>query len=187
MSEKSGNTPYHILGDTLKTLRKQMKESVAEVCGAVEIDEEMLIKIEQGNERPSEDILMLLMNHFGTGDEESERLWELAGYEHADDESDSPEDVIKQAMKQHPVMMVMALDQRVMYSDGAEIYANKNGLTLHFTQSNGTQNLPIAKVGMSYEQAKNVLEILVKTLADAERLRQPRQLPSSSDDTSAKK
>jgi hypothetical protein len=64
MSNEQQERPYKVLGEKLKSLRQKMHESVAEVSGAVEIDEQALLKIEQGQERPSEDILMLLINHF---------------------------------------------------------------------------------------------------------------------------
>jgi len=45
-------------------LRENHRESAAEVSGAVEIDEKSLRRIEAGTERPSEDILLLLISHF---------------------------------------------------------------------------------------------------------------------------
>ena len=60
---------------------------MAEVSGAVEIDEQSLQRIEQGKERPTEDILMLLINHFGMQDDDAANLWQLAGYDDPNDES----------------------------------------------------------------------------------------------------
>lgn len=178
MSDTSSHHPYESLGKQLQQFREKLRESLAEVSGAVEIDEDQLHRIEQGKSRPTEDILMLLINHFNIKEDEAVGLWEMAGYNYqADNDDDSSEDFFKQQTKQNPVLMVMALDQRIMYSDGAEISANKNGVVLHFTQHSGPQHVAIAKVGMSYEQAASVLEILSKTLAEADRLRKPRQLP----------
>lgn len=52
-----------------------------EVSGAVEIDEKRLKRIEAGIERPAEDILLLLISHFGVADREAVQLWELADYD----------------------------------------------------------------------------------------------------------
>jgi hypothetical protein len=53
------NTPFKMLGSHLKYLREQLQESLMEVSGAVEIETETLYRIEQGVERPTEDILLL--------------------------------------------------------------------------------------------------------------------------------
>jgi len=82
MSEQKQNTPpFKTLGTHLKYLREQVRESLAEVSGAVEIDVNVLERIEQGFERPSEDILLLLISHFAMPDQEAVQLWELAGYD----------------------------------------------------------------------------------------------------------
>lgn len=183
MTNQRGSSPFESLGNELKAWRERLKESRAEVSGAVEIDEDALRRIESGSERPSEDILMLLISHFNIQEEEAVSLWELAGYEYESDQNDeSGSDVnaaLKQLTKAQPTLMIMALDQRVLYSDGAEINANKNGVMLTFTQHNGQQDMPIAKIGMSYEHAKSVFEILGRTLAEAQRRQTPRQLPES--------
>ena len=68
MQESKSNAPFKPLGSHLRYLREQIQESVAEVSGAVEIDMDALERFEQGVERPSEDILMLLINHFNIQD-----------------------------------------------------------------------------------------------------------------------
>ena len=57
--------------------------------------------------------------------------------------------------------MLLALDTRTMYSDGIEVEANKAGVTLTFTQASGkSQTAPVARVGMSTEQAEEVMRTL---------------------------
>jgi len=170
MSEKRQDQPFKQLGDRLKTIRQKLHESVAEVSGAVEIDEPTLTRIEQGDERPSEDILMLLISHFGMHDDEAAGLWQLAGYDrprnHDHDENDPHNG--------KSTILVMAVDPRVIYSDGVQVTANKNGVVLSFSQASGTQNsLTTARVGMSREQASAV----IRTLQDALSRSEPRQLP----------
>ncbi len=75
------NPPFKTLGTHLKYLREHSSESLAEVSGAVEINEDIMERIEQGVERPSEEILMLLISHFNMQDNEAVQLWELAGYD----------------------------------------------------------------------------------------------------------
>lgn len=160
MSEKKQEQPFKKLGDRLKTIRQKLHESVSEVSGAVEIDEPVLQRIEQGTERPSEDILMLLISHFGMHDDEAAGLWQLAGYDQPrSHEHDSDENNSKAAI------LVMAVDPRVIYSDGVSVTANKNGVVMAFSQNNGGQNpLTTAKIGMSREQAQGVLAALHNAL-----------------------
>jgi transcriptional regulator with XRE-family HTH domain len=64
VQESKHTPPFKTLGTHLKYLRERGAETLAEVSGAVEINEDILERIEQGSERPSEEILMLLISHF---------------------------------------------------------------------------------------------------------------------------
>src|SRR5437868_7660233 len=79
MSELN-KSPYKTLGRYLKDLRVRANESLAEASGAVEIDVRELAGFELGKHRPSEDVLLLLISHFGAKDDEAVKLWEMAGY-----------------------------------------------------------------------------------------------------------
>src|SRR3970040_2303790 len=80
MDQKSSANPYRPLGKRLKVLRDSANETLAEASGAVEIDVRQLASYELGRSRPSEDVLLLLISHFGAKDDEAVKLWELAGY-----------------------------------------------------------------------------------------------------------
>src|SRR5690349_2823779 len=110
MSEKA---PFITLGRHLKYVREQLHRSVAEVSGAVEIDEHTLEKIEAGRERPSEDILLLLISHYGVQEQQALQLWELAEYDTDAPEQIRPESEIPGGQK---VVMLLALDTRTLYS-----------------------------------------------------------------------
>lgn len=171
MSEDRQQSPFRTLGERLKIIRQKLHESVAEVSGAVEIEEQLLQRIEQGHERPSEDILMLLINHFGMQDDDAANLWQLAGYDQPHTHS---HDDISGDQQNRTMVMIMALDPRIIYSDGAQIMANTNGVVLSFSQASGTpQALTTARIGMSREQAYRLLETLRSTLEQSK----PRQLP----------
>jgi len=174
MSEKGQEQPFKQLGQRLKTIRQKLHESVAEVSGAVEIDEPTLQRIEQGDERPSEDILMLLISHFGMRDDEAAGLWQLAGYDQPrSHDQEGGDDAHGRA-----TILVMAVDPRVIYSDGVQVTANRNGVVISFSQANGTPNsLTTARIGMSREQAKAVIRTLQEALDRSE----PRQLPGAVD------
>lgn len=175
MSNEQQEQPFKVLGEKLKIIRQKLHESVAEVSGAVEIDEQALLKIEQGKERPSEDILLLLINHFGMQDDDAANLWQLAGY---DEPGDHDHRHHQSENQNRTMVMIMAVDPRVIYSDGAQVTANSNGVILGFSQGVGTpQAMTTAKIGMSREQAYALMHTLQRTLEASK----PRQLPSSLD------
>ncbi len=155
--------PFKTLGTRLKYLREKCQESLAEVSGAVEIDEDKLERIEEGIERPSEEILMLLMSHFNMQDSEAVQVWELAGYDRRLGPETSyaginPEEVLS---GNKPVVMLLAVDVRTQYTDGVDITADNAGVTMAFTQQgSGGNPQPVAKVGMSLNQAEEVVAAL---------------------------
>lgn len=174
MGKQNHEFPYKELGAVLRNLRQKRQESLAEVSGAVEIDPDNLNSIEVGEDRPTEDVLLLLISYFDINQEEAANLWQSAGYDshhmhhHFQDDN---RDVSPQ-----PVM-VMPIDARIVYTDMAHIMVNDYGVTLNFMQTAGPggQPLAVARVGMSKDHAKSVLELLQRTLADSE----PKQLPDS--------
>jgi transcriptional regulator with XRE-family HTH domain len=178
MSEQ--NAPFITLGRHLKYVREQLHQSVAEVSGAVEIDERNLERIEAGEERPSEDILLLLISHYDMQDQQAVQLWELGEYEAAIPDQIKPDIDLPADGK---VVMLLAMDTRTLYSDGANIDINNAGLTFTFTQTAGKgQVAPVARVGMSLEQAENIQRTLQQALLKAKYLKTPRLLPPKTKD-----
>ncbi len=181
MSGKKTSSPYGPLGSRLKQLREIRRESMAEVSGAVEIDETALSNIESGKDRPSEDILLLLINHFNLADDRAEELWELAGYHRVSSEHDHDQHDADGVRQRTAAMMVM-LDPRVMYSDSVEIMSNNQGVIMNFSQTAGPTNPPlvVARIGMSHDQAKAVMGILHQVLYNHDNPGNDRRLPGSS-------
>ncbi|MDB5186525.1 MAG: hypothetical protein JWL85_1048 [Candidatus Saccharibacteria bacterium] len=164
--------PYKSLGNQLKRMRQKLQETLIEVSGAVEIDVDALSNYERGSSRPSEDILLLLISHFAIKEEEATKLWEMAGYgqlsslsSHATNDEDLKSNV-----------MVMPMDARIVYTDMVHVMVNNYGVVMNFMQGAGPNNQPlaVARIGMSKEHAKSVLEVLQKTLA----VEQPKMLPA---------
>ena len=176
MSES--NTPYVSLGHHLKYVREQAEQSLEEVSGAVEIEQDEAGSIEAGLERPEEDVLMLLISHFKVQDREAVQLWELADYD-----SDMPEEIrfspeSVQAGKQ--TIMLLAMDIRTMYSDGLDVIANPAGVTLNFNQAiSPKQAAPVARVGMSLDQAEQVIRVIEQALIKVKYSGRQRLLPPS--------
>ena len=167
--------PFSELGGELRSIRQGMKESVAEVSGAVEIDTVDLEKIEDGQQRPSEDVLMLLISHFGVHDDKAVELWQLAGYDQPGSGRDQSQD-----FQNKTVMLMMTLDTRILYSDNVNITNKRGGLVVNFMQSSGmgNQEAPVARIGMSYEQANDLMKSLYANLNKVASDRRPKSLPS---------
>lgn len=158
-------TPFAALGSALRAIRQRAKESTAELSSAIEVSDERLHRFENGELRPTEDILELVIAHYALSDREADKLWELAGYSHkAESAHDEP------IFSNQPAMMVLPIDARVVYTDMVHVMVNNYGVVMNFMQGAGPNNQPlaVARVGMSREHAKSVLEVLQKTLNEAD-------------------
>ncbi len=173
-----GDTPYKTLGDEIARLRKISNETVAEVAGAVEIDIDSLEKIERGELRPSEDILLLLSTHFDMQEEQTTKLWELAGYE--DGKLPPVQGGFDESSLRSQPVVILPVDARIIYTDMVNVVVNDFGVIMNFMQSTGQngQTLPAARVGMSIEHAKSVIEVLQKTIEQASQPKILRSLPA---------
>lgn len=164
-----------MLGNRLRGMREKLRESVAEVSGAVEIEVDTLAEIEKGQDRPSEDILLLLISHFAIKEDEATKLWELAGYEQQDTGNANMSidgfGTIKNAV------MVMPLDTRIVYTDMAHVMVNDHGVVMNFMQTGapGSQPTVVSRLGMSREHAQSLLDLLQKTLSHKPQA--PKSLP----------
>lgn len=163
--KKSQKSPFKPLGRRLKALRDSAKESLAEVSGAVEIDVRELASFELGQSRPNEETLLLLISHFNAHDDEAVRLWELAGY-----------GVSKigaaQMSSGAPTSASKSTEDPILFTDVVDVMVNNYGVVMNFMQSSGPNHKPnsVAKVGMSREHAKSVLQILQATLSQTEQI-----------------
>lgn len=187
MSENSKQQkPFVPLGNTLKRLRTKRQESLAEVSGAVEIEVDALTDFELGKARPSEDILLLLISYFSVKEDVATKLWELAGYDQ--DElpvANTVNDINGDAQQS---VMVMPLDARVNYTDMVHVMVNNYGVVMNFMQGAGPNNQPlvVARVGMSKEHARSVLDVLQQTLNQNEAMTTKKSLPKPKKKTDSK-
>jgi transcriptional regulator with XRE-family HTH domain len=163
MSEQK-ESPFRTLGRQLKALRNRANESIAEASGAVEIEAEKLASFELGQARPTEDVLLLLISHFGAKDDEAVRLWEMAGY------GLDKIPVTHNANEELIVPAAQSLEPRVLFTDIVDVTVNNYGVVMNFMQGGSPNAKPVsvARVGMSREHAKSVLEILRLTIDQTE-------------------
>jgi DNA-binding XRE family transcriptional regulator len=161
MSDNKSKTPFFDFGQTIKKLRVKANESTSDVAGAVELDTKTINEIEAGMYQPSEDIVLLLISHFGLKDNEASSIWKLAGYDQVltGRITEQNHDNIKYEQMPHD-------DSPIVYTDIVQVNANRYGVVINFLQSYpGTMNsMAVAKVGMSHEHAKSMLSVLESTL-----------------------
>src|SRR5476651_416669 len=144
MSKPQPEGTFRQLGKTLKELRNRVNETLAEASGAVEIDVKQLAGYELGHSRPTEDVLLLLISHFGVRDDEAVKLWELAGYgmhriSSARLANDEPQ----------PQPAATNAEARIMFTDIVDIIVNNYGVVMNFMQNTGPNSQPaaVARVG----------------------------------------
>lgn len=148
-------SPYVKFGKVLHTLRRKYHVSKKEFCGALEINEDYLQKLEDGLEKPSEELIEQLISHFSLDDNLAENLWQLAGFS-----NDKLEDMVSQTA-------FMPLSElKVSYTDMVHVSVNNFGVVLNFMQNVGPQNHPVvvSRLGMSKEHAQSVIDVLTRTL-----------------------
>ena len=171
-----GSVPFARLGQRLSQIRKSLQETVTEVSGAVELDNEELLRFERGETRPSEDVLALLINHFDIRDDEADELWDLAGYNAKEDSA------------QIPSLVVVPVDNRIIYTDTAHVSINNFGVVMNFMQNNpNNQPVSVSRIGMSMEHAKSILKVLNETIRQAEAAKTPKSLPNPRQRTNKKR
>ena len=159
------NSPLKSLGNRLKFVRENAKETLAEVSGAVEIDIDLMQGIESGSQMPSEEILLLLISHFDINDDEAASLWELAGY--SEDDSTAQNSILTPE------------NLKIIYTDVTHVTSNNYGVVMNFMQNTGPTSQPqtVAKVGMSREQAKDIVKTLTNQLETKKINSPPKALP----------
>lgn len=179
---KSNDEPYAALGAKIKHFREQWQQSLDEVSGTLEIDENTLKEIEAGKTLPPEETLNMLINHFLLTDEQAEELRQLALLEqehNAEGLITGLEDMI---MKQ--IVMYLPVDNKTVYTDSMNATVNKHGVVLQFFQNAGPDKKPmsVSQVGMSRDHAERVIEVLKKTLQEYDRNQSQKLLPDKSSD-----
>ena len=181
MGDYSQQKHFQKLGNELKNIRLQLQQSIAEVSGSVEIDIEQLAAYENGEARPSEEILLLIISHFDLPETKATKLWSLAGYSKDEPKAQDLLDELQQVGA-----FVLPQDARIIYTDSTHASASNHGVTINFMQSAGPMGKPmiVSRMGMSREHAENLKTLLDKILHEEDAPSQPRLLAPPKNDQS---
>lgn len=150
--------PYQKFGSVLHTLRRKFHVSRADLCQALEISAEFLDKLEQGKEKPSEELVEQVINHFELEEGLANNLWLLAGYP-----LDKNDDGMTTAI-------LPLAELKAVYTDVVHVSVNNYGVVLNFMQNIGPNNQPIvvSRLGMSKDHAYSIIDVLTRTLGASE-------------------
>ncbi len=180
--------PFFQLGELLRKLRTASDKSAEEVSAAIEISDGQLQRIEQGASRPSEEVLLMLIQHFQVSDQQAMKLWSLAGFsggpevselfsfdEHSENLNTPEHRGEPNILAGFPSTISVGLnlkdlhnsDPRIIYTDFAKVEINNFGVVMNFMQMSGapdSEPLTVSRIGMSREHAERVMQMLRKTL-----------------------
>jgi transcriptional regulator with XRE-family HTH domain len=166
-------------GEEIRQIRKNQGKTLAQVANALGIDRSHLTKVELGQDRPSEKLFMSLIAHFSVERVTALRLWSLAGFtgEFVTGESniggkekgamDSP---MIQPQPQTANVNMDPANKPTLYTDSIFVNANDFGVVVDFGRRVGPeQHFIVTSVGMSYDHAKKLIEILNDQIEKNER------------------
>lgn len=161
------------LGQILREIRG--KRSITSVSKEVGIDRTYLSKIEHGHEVPSENVLNKLIAYYSIHPEGANLLFEKAGYLGGlAVKTPIREEIFSADLERKEVIMENKKDTKkninisgpVLYTDSVYLTESSYGIVLDFAQNLGPTNNQnvVARVGMSKEHAKALLDLLKKNL-----------------------
>jgi transcriptional regulator with XRE-family HTH domain len=157
-------------GNKLREYRQKIQESITQVGSAVGIDRSHLSKLENGHERPSKQVLLLLIRHFSLSQFEASELWNLAGYpaglvafEDLRKEVKNNMDEQKKNVSTANQMEVKVPENSVvLYTDTVFVTRTDYGIVFDFAQGVGPTNerRVVSRIGMSMEHAKDLVNVI---------------------------
>lgn len=168
--------PHKALGEKIKHLREQWKQSVDEVSTTLEIDETELKQIESGKVLPNDHMLDMIINHFLLSEEQALELRAIAALHQANTHEGLLGGIEDMLTRQ--VVMYLPVDNRIVYTDSMNATVNKHGMILQFMQSQNGKNSPVSQVGMSREHAQRMLKVIQTTLQKYDKSQETKLLPA---------
>ena len=177
---------FENLGGQLKKIRLDANKTLTDVSGALELSERQLSAIERGEERPHEELILLLASYFKLSKMQTQKLLYLAGYNKGSQKAKARskkdnfaaflEDFLGKHMLDSQHFMIAfseKIQEKAIYTNETSVNVSQNGVIIKFAQSTFVDkaaiSVPVAKVGMSLEHAHQLNKILTKALKKVER------------------
>lgn len=168
------------LGIQLRKLRKLHGQSLAITANAINTDRAYLNKIELGKIKPSQRLLDKILVHFSVEGNMTTMLKQLAGHaplnfalvDERKDSNSMAQQSMPMAMPQQMAQVAINPAQTpVLYTDSVIVSSSEFGLVLDIAQAfgGGLQQNVVARIGMSYEHAKKLIERIHEQIEKNER------------------
>lgn len=167
----------HTIGMSLRKLRKQRKESLEQTAKAVGVERSYLNKVELDKIHPSVKLLDKLIGHFSVEGNNATDLRQRAGHipfpiisGQSGKEGNYMADQSIVAPSASAQVNVNPLATPVLFTDSTFVSSSNYGLVLDIAQTvGGQQHNVVARVGMSFDHAKKLIEIIQDHLEKNER------------------
>jgi transcriptional regulator with XRE-family HTH domain len=169
----------NFLGKEIRKLRKETGQSLIKVSGSLNIERSHLNKIELGAYKPSLELLNRILDHFSVEGIKANQLRDLLqhgqvermvveGIERKDNKH------MNQAVKKPEQVAQISIDPAanpVLFSDSILVSSSDYGLVLDVAQKvgNGPQHHIVARIGISFDHAKKLLEVISDHIQKYER------------------
>lgn len=163
------------LGLEIRRLREKAGLSLVEAAKAIGITRSHLNKIELDQSRPSQKKLKLILDYFGVDPSGSEILKQLASRRAnkvTTKETQMNNKVDANSQKATTSVAIDPNAKPVLYSESVFIQSSDFGLTMDFAQRVGLsdQQFVVARIGMSFEHANKMIEVINDQLQKHERV-----------------
>lgn len=170
----------NVLGQEIRNYRKAAKQSLETTAGVLGIDRSHLNKIELGIYKPSEKLLNQIIAHFSVEGIKANRLRDLLTHgpvEHVVVEGIQRKEEMKETKSEITVeqpSVQVTIDPakvQVLYTDSTFVNSSDYGLVLDVAQTapGNSQQFIVARIGMSFEHAKKLVEVMNDHLLKNER------------------
>jgi transcriptional regulator with XRE-family HTH domain len=164
-------------GSEIRGIRQATGETLYQTAAAIGIDRSHLTKIELGQDRPSERIVQALFAHFSLKRVTAARLWSLAGFtsELVMAEDYRGKEIVHMSnvpanLPIQPASVNVDPTKPTYYTDSIFINSSDFGLVIDFARKVGPeQHFVVTSVGMSFDHAKKLVEVLNDHLNKHER------------------
>jgi len=163
------------IGKKIKMLRKSQGESLVQLSKAIDMDRSYLNKVELGTIKPSSKLLERIIVHYSVEGNEANRLRQIAGYIPVkvvlnDGRKENSQLMVEQPVAQMTQVNVNPLQTPVLYTDSTFVTASEFGLVLDVAQTiNGQQQNIVTRIGMSFDHAKKLIQVMQDTIDKNER------------------
>jgi transcriptional regulator with XRE-family HTH domain len=163
------------IGNIIRGFRQQRHQTLVDLAKALNIDRAYLNKIELGQVKPSAKLLDKILVHFSVEDNLATKIKQAAGHvplvvSEAGKEKAMGDQAQVAVPQQEAMLNINPMQTPVLFTDSTFVSSSDYGLVLDVAQMvGGQQHNVVARIGMSFEHAKKLIEVMQDNIAKYER------------------